>query len=57
MTKKYKVRQYFDTYFDREWLFDTADEAISFYEKKQRELRGRFLTDVEYKGQVEVEEN
>jgi len=57
MAKKYKVQQWFDTDLDGEWLFDTADEAIAFYEKKQRALRGAFLADVDYLGQVEVEEN
>ncbi|HEM4366679.1 hypothetical protein [Streptococcus suis] len=57
MAKKFKVQQYFDTYPDGHWLFDTEDEAISFYENKQRALRGKFKTDVRYLGQVEVEEN
>lgn len=57
MAKKYKVQQYFDTYPDGHWLFDTEDEAISFYEKKQRSLRGRYKTDIQYVGKVEMEES
>ena len=60
MAKKYKVQQYFDTYPDGHWLFDTEDEAISFYEKKQRSLRGirgRCKTNIKYVGEVEMEES
>ncbi|HEM3471318.1 hypothetical protein [Streptococcus suis] len=57
MAKKYKVQQYFDTYPDGHWLFDTEDEAISFYEKKQRSLRGRYKVDIQYVGEVETEES
>lgn len=57
MAKKYKVQQYFDTYPDGSWLFDTEEEAVTFYEKKQRNLRGRYKTDVSYIGLVETEDN
>lgn len=56
MTKKYKVQQYFDTYPEKTWLFDTEAEAVAFYEKKQRELRGRYKTDVSYIGLVGTED-
>lgn len=55
MVIKYKVQQYFDTYPDGHWIFDTEEEAIQFYEKRQRSLRGRFKTDVVYIGAVEME--
>ncbi|HEM4286166.1 TPA: hypothetical protein U2D46_001940 [Streptococcus suis] len=54
MAKKFKVQQYFDTYPDGEWLFDTEEEAIEFYENKCRQVAERYKVEVYYKGEVEV---
>lgn len=54
MAKKFKVQQYFDTYLDGEWLFDTEEEAIEFYEGKRRQAAKRYKVKVYYKGEVEV---
>lgn len=54
MAKKFKVQQYFDTYPDGEWLFDTEEEAIEFYENKRRQVAERYKVEVYYKGEVEV---
>ncbi|HEP1824882.1 TPA: hypothetical protein VB895_002455, partial [Streptococcus suis] len=54
MAKKYQVTQYFDTYLDGKWLFDTEEEAIEFYENKCRQLAERYKVEVYYKGEVEV---
>ncbi|HEM3543396.1 TPA: hypothetical protein U1B45_000584 [Streptococcus suis] len=54
MAKKYQVTQYFDTYPDGKWLFDTEEEAIEFYENKRRQVAKRYKVEVYYKGEVEV---
>lgn len=54
MAKKYQVTQYFDTYLDGKWLFDTEEEAIKFYENKCRQVAKRYKVEVYYKGEVEV---
>ncbi|WP_170240137.1 hypothetical protein [Streptococcus suis] len=54
MAKKYKVQQYFDTYPDGKWLFDTEEEAIEFYKNKRRQIAKRYKVEVYYEGEVEV---
>ena len=56
MAVKFKVQQYFDTYPDGHWSFDTEKEALDFYNNKRESLRGRYKTQVKYIGQVELEE-
>ena len=56
MAMKFKVQQYFDTYPDGHWYFDTEKEALDFYNNKRESLRGRYKTQVKYIGQVELEE-
>lgn len=29
--EKFEVRQYFDTYLEKKWVFDTKEEAEKFY--------------------------
>lgn len=30
--EQFEVRQYFDTYLEKKWVFDTREEAEKFYE-------------------------
>ena len=53
--KKHLVIEYFDTYPENKFYFDSKEEAERFLEKK-RITNMRYLTTYEYRGIVEVSE-
>ena len=53
--KKHLVIEYFDTYPENKFYFDSKEDADKFLEKK-RITEMRYLTTYEYRRIVEVEE-
>lgn len=49
---KHLVIQYFDHYAEKEWVFNTKQEALDFVKKKEIELRNKDKTYVEYRGKT-----
>lgn len=52
--KKHLVIEYFDTYPENKFYFDSKEEAEEFI--KEKDTKPRYLTTYEYRGIVEVEE-
>lgn len=53
--KKHLVIEYFDTYPENKFYFDSKEKAEKFL-KEKRITNMRYLTTYEYRGIVEVEE-
>ena len=51
--KKHLVIEYFDTYPENKFYFDSKEEAEKFLEEKWR-TNTRYLTTYEYRGEVEI---
>ena len=50
----FEVRQYFDTYLEKKWVFDTREEAEKFYElmnNKRIEVIGNIYENSELLGE------
>ena len=54
---KYIVKQYFDTYFENEWVFEDKKEAEKFYEKKLQESMKRYKVSYRFFERKEKEED
>lgn len=53
---KYIIKQYFDTYFEKKWVFDNKEEAKDFFERKCRESQNRYKVTYSF-GEIEGGEN
>ena len=53
--RKHLVIEYFDTYPENKFYFDSKENAEKFLEEKRKNNTG-YLTTYEYRGIVEVEE-
>ena len=42
--KQFEVRRYFDTYLEKEWVFNTKDEAQEFYNMMNRKRISNLVT-------------
>ena len=42
--EQFEVRQYFDTYLEKEWVFNTKEEAEEFYNMMNRKRISNLVT-------------
>lgn len=54
-TNKHLVKRYFDTYSEKEYEFDTYEEAVEFVRNKNKEVENMPKTCFEYVGIINKE--